>query len=164
MLSDADMYSEQMKGFEEYDKTTREKIECNKLKTALEGRRQSGNLWQVQASTDFLKSYAFTQFWGEPCIFTLKRGGSFLLVIFWIDDLAIAYANKDKALFDQFATAYESASEAIPSLVSTNSSASISPRSRCTHAHAIAGALHQEDGWPLPAEQDAAQIDHYTCL
>ncbi|NJR41756.1 MAG: hypothetical protein HC767_02915, partial [Akkermansiaceae bacterium] len=104
MLSDADLYCEQMEGFEEYDKTTREKLVC-KLKMALEGGRQSGHLWQ-QANTDFLKSYGFTQFWGEPCIFTLKRDGSFLLVIVWIDDLAIAYANKDENLFDQFATAY----------------------------------------------------------
>eukprot|EP00965_Chrysotila_dentata_P152825 5051237-Pleurochrysis_carterae.AAC.1 len=72
---------------------------------ALEGGRQSGHLWQ-QANTDFLKSYDFTHFGGEPCIFTLKRDGSFLLFIVWIDDLAIAYATKDKTLFDQCATAY----------------------------------------------------------
>eukprot|EP00965_Chrysotila_dentata_P096231 3179813-Pleurochrysis_carterae.AAC.1 len=72
---------------------------------ALEGGRQSGHLWQ-QAYTDFLKSYGFTQFWGEPFIFTLKRDGSFLLVLVCIDDLAIAYANKDEPLFDQFAAAF----------------------------------------------------------
>eukprot|EP00965_Chrysotila_dentata_P051822 1720471-Pleurochrysis_carterae.AAC.2 len=48
----------------------------------------------------------FTQFWGEPCIFTLKRNGSCLLVIVWIDDLAIAYANNDNPLFNDFAQAY----------------------------------------------------------
>eukprot|EP00965_Chrysotila_dentata_P168017 5548192-Pleurochrysis_carterae.AAC.4 len=57
---------------------------------ALEGGRQSGHLWQ-QASTDFLKNYGITQFWGEPCIFNLKRDGSFLLVIVWIDDLPSAW-------------------------------------------------------------------------
>eukprot|EP00965_Chrysotila_dentata_P084232 2781463-Pleurochrysis_carterae.AAC.1 len=72
---------------------------------ALEGGRQNGHLWQ-QANTHFLKSYGFTQFWGEPNIFTLERDGSFLLVIAWIDDLTIAYANNDKNLFDQFETAY----------------------------------------------------------
>eukprot|EP00965_Chrysotila_dentata_P012968 428253-Pleurochrysis_carterae.AAC.1 len=72
---------------------------------AFEGGRQSGHLWQ-EANTDFLKSYGLKQFWGEACIFTLKRDGLFLLVIVWIDDLASAYANKDDNLFDQFATAY----------------------------------------------------------
>eukprot|EP00965_Chrysotila_dentata_P163158 5388289-Pleurochrysis_carterae.AAC.1 len=71
----------------------------------LGGGRQSGHLWQ-QANKDFLKSYGFTQLWGEPYIFTLKRDGSFLLVIVWIGDLAIAYANKDEIRFEQFATAY----------------------------------------------------------
>eukprot|EP00965_Chrysotila_dentata_P059810 1983896-Pleurochrysis_carterae.AAC.1 len=106
MLSDADLYCEQTEGFEEYDKTTREKLVYT-LKMALGGGRQSGHLWQ-QASTDFLKKYGFMQFLGEPCVFTLKRDRSFLLdVIVWIDDqLAIAYANKDENLFDQFATAY----------------------------------------------------------
>eukprot|EP00965_Chrysotila_dentata_P089615 2958817-Pleurochrysis_carterae.AAC.1 len=79
MLSDADRYCENFQGFEEYDKTTREKLVC-KLKMALEGGRQSGHLRQ-QANRDFLKSYGFTQFWGEPGIFILKRDGSFLLVI-----------------------------------------------------------------------------------
>eukprot|EP00965_Chrysotila_dentata_P120400 3981261-Pleurochrysis_carterae.AAC.1 len=79
MLSNADLYCKQMEGFEEYDKRTREKLVC-KLKMALEDGRQSGHLW-LQANTDFLKSYGFTQFWGERCIFTLKRDGSFLLVI-----------------------------------------------------------------------------------
>eukprot|EP00965_Chrysotila_dentata_P032277 1076255-Pleurochrysis_carterae.AAC.1 len=69
-----------MEGFEEYDKTTREKLAC-KLKIAIEGGRQSGHLWQQSNHADFLKSYGFTQFWGETCIFTLKRDGSFLLVI-----------------------------------------------------------------------------------
>eukprot|EP00965_Chrysotila_dentata_P066323 2195837-Pleurochrysis_carterae.AAC.1 len=73
MLSDADLYCEQMEDFEKYDKTIREKLVC-KLKMALEGGRQSGHLGQ-QANTDFLKSCGFTQFWGEPCIFTLKRDG-----------------------------------------------------------------------------------------
>eukprot|EP00965_Chrysotila_dentata_P147500 4869309-Pleurochrysis_carterae.AAC.1 len=68
-----------MEGFEEYGKTTREKLVCN-LKMALEGGHQSGH--------------------------NLKRDGLFFLVIVWIDDLAIAYANKDKNLFNQFATAY----------------------------------------------------------
>eukprot|EP00965_Chrysotila_dentata_P005061 165688-Pleurochrysis_carterae.AAC.1 len=104
MLSDADLYCEQMEGFEQYDKTTREKL-VYRLKMAFEGGRQSGHLWE-QANTDFLKSYGFTQFWGEPCILTLKRDGLFLLIIIWIDDLAIAYANKDENLFDQLATAY----------------------------------------------------------
>eukprot|EP00965_Chrysotila_dentata_P039299 1306324-Pleurochrysis_carterae.AAC.1 len=63
MLSDADLYCKQMEGFEECDKTTREKLVC-KLKMALEGERQSGHLWQ-QANKDFLKSYGFMQFWGE---------------------------------------------------------------------------------------------------
>eukprot|EP00965_Chrysotila_dentata_P082826 2732689-Pleurochrysis_carterae.AAC.1 len=44
-----------MEGFEEYDKTRREKLVC-KLKMVLEGGRQSGHLWQ-QANTGFLKSY-----------------------------------------------------------------------------------------------------------
>eukprot|EP00965_Chrysotila_dentata_P091432 3018918-Pleurochrysis_carterae.AAC.1 len=63
MLSDADLYREKMKGFEEYDNKKREKLVC-KLKLALEGGRQSGHLWQW-ANTDFLKSYGFTQFWGK---------------------------------------------------------------------------------------------------
>eukprot|EP00965_Chrysotila_dentata_P087568 2890502-Pleurochrysis_carterae.AAC.1 len=67
-----------MKGFEEYDKMTRERLVC-KLKMALEGGRQSGYLWQ-QANTEFLKG-------------------------FWNDDLAIAYANKDEKLFGHFAKA-----------------------------------------------------------
>eukprot|EP00965_Chrysotila_dentata_P023601 782419-Pleurochrysis_carterae.AAC.1 len=87
-----------MEGFEENYKTTREKLMC-KLRMALEGGRQSGHLWQ-QANTYFMKSYGFTQFWGEPCIFTLERDGSFLLLIVWIDNLAIAYATKDETLFD----------------------------------------------------------------
>eukprot|EP00965_Chrysotila_dentata_P028018 931688-Pleurochrysis_carterae.AAC.1 len=98
MLSDADINFEQMEGSEEYDKATREKLVC-KLKKAFEGGRQSRHLWQ-QANTDFLKSYGFTQYWGEPCIFTLKRDGSLLLVCVRIDDLANAYANKDGNLFD----------------------------------------------------------------
>ena len=44
MLSDAVLYCEQMEGFEEYDKTTREKLVC-KLKMALEGGHKSGHLW-----------------------------------------------------------------------------------------------------------------------
>eukprot|EP00965_Chrysotila_dentata_P175066 5778878-Pleurochrysis_carterae.AAC.2 len=103
MLSDADLYREQMEGFEEYDKTIREKLVC-RLKMPLEVDARAEGLWK-QATTEFLKSYNVTQFPGEPCIFTLKRD-SFLLVIVWIDDLAIAYANKDGPLFDHFATAY----------------------------------------------------------
>eukprot|EP00965_Chrysotila_dentata_P022337 739169-Pleurochrysis_carterae.AAC.2 len=64
---------------------------------ALEGGRQSGHLWQ-QANTEFLKGCGFSQFWGEPCILTFKRNNSTLLVIVWIDDLAIAYANKVEKL------------------------------------------------------------------
>eukprot|EP00965_Chrysotila_dentata_P121135 4006240-Pleurochrysis_carterae.AAC.1 len=41
MLSDADLYCEQMEGFEKYGKTTREKLAC-KLKMALEGGRKYG--------------------------------------------------------------------------------------------------------------------------
>eukprot|EP00965_Chrysotila_dentata_P147382 4865182-Pleurochrysis_carterae.AAC.1 len=52
-----------MEGFEEYDKTTREKLVC-KSKMALKGGSQSGHLWQ-QENTDFLKSYGFTQFWAN---------------------------------------------------------------------------------------------------
>eukprot|EP00965_Chrysotila_dentata_P102504 3383929-Pleurochrysis_carterae.AAC.1 len=73
-----------MEGFEEYDKTTRADAKAHIF----------GN------NTDFLKSYGYTQFLGEPCIFAVKRDGSFLLVIVWIDDVAIAYANKDENLFD----------------------------------------------------------------
>eukprot|EP00965_Chrysotila_dentata_P062586 2073764-Pleurochrysis_carterae.AAC.1 len=68
-----------MEGFEDYEKATREKL-VYKLKMTLEGGRQSGHLRQ-HANTDFLKSYGFTQFRGKSCIFTLKRDGSFLLVI-----------------------------------------------------------------------------------
>eukprot|EP00965_Chrysotila_dentata_P193988 6176086-Pleurochrysis_carterae.AAC.1 len=66
-------------GFEEYNKTTLEKLLC-KLKMALEGGFQSRHLWQ-QANTDFLKSYGFTQFWSKLCIFIRKRDGSLLLII-----------------------------------------------------------------------------------
>eukprot|EP00965_Chrysotila_dentata_P103112 3404396-Pleurochrysis_carterae.AAC.1 len=41
--------------------------------------------------TEFLKGYVVSQFLGEPV---------------WIDDLAIAYANKDEKLFDHFAKVY----------------------------------------------------------
>eukprot|EP00965_Chrysotila_dentata_P248288 6208248-Pleurochrysis_carterae.AAC.2 len=99
---------------------------------ALEGGRQSGHLWQ-QANTDFLKSYGFTQFWGEPCIFTLKRDGSFLLATDWIDDLAIAHANKDDTSIIIFQQPTGSASEAISPLVSTSSMVSKS-RAIATHA------------------------------
>eukprot|EP00965_Chrysotila_dentata_P050426 1671740-Pleurochrysis_carterae.AAC.1 len=64
MPSDTDFYCKQIEGFEEYNKTTREKLVC-KLKIVFEGGRQSGQLWQ-QANTDLLKSHGFTQFWGEP--------------------------------------------------------------------------------------------------
>eukprot|EP00965_Chrysotila_dentata_P153391 5070199-Pleurochrysis_carterae.AAC.8 len=53
-----------------------------------------------------LKSYGVMQFCGKPCIFTLKRDVSFLLAVVYIYNLDIAYANKDKTLFDQSATAY----------------------------------------------------------
>eukprot|EP00965_Chrysotila_dentata_P033805 1124913-Pleurochrysis_carterae.AAC.1 len=39
-------------------------------------------------------------------IFTFKRDNLFLLVIIWIDDLPIAYANKDEKLYDHFTKAY----------------------------------------------------------
>eukprot|EP00965_Chrysotila_dentata_P082575 2725539-Pleurochrysis_carterae.AAC.1 len=42
-----------MEGFEEYDKTTREKLVC-KVRMALEVGRQGGHLWQ-QANTDFFE-------------------------------------------------------------------------------------------------------------
>eukprot|EP00965_Chrysotila_dentata_P224898 6194460-Pleurochrysis_carterae.AAC.2 len=72
---------------------------------APEGGRQSGILWQ-QANMNFLKRYCLTQFWGKLCIFNLKRNRLFLLVIVCINDLAFAYANKNKSIFDQFAAAY----------------------------------------------------------
>eukprot|EP00965_Chrysotila_dentata_P051997 1725880-Pleurochrysis_carterae.AAC.1 len=62
-----------MEGFKEYDKTTRKQLVC-KLKMTREGERKSGHLWQ-QANAAFLKSHGFTEFRGEPCIFTLKRDG-----------------------------------------------------------------------------------------
>eukprot|EP00965_Chrysotila_dentata_P065762 2178821-Pleurochrysis_carterae.AAC.1 len=71
---------------------------------ALEGGRQSGHLWQ-QANTEFIEGYDFSQFWGQPCIFTFKRDNLLVFVIVWIDDLAIAFANKDEKLFDHFAKA-----------------------------------------------------------
>eukprot|EP00965_Chrysotila_dentata_P048999 1625357-Pleurochrysis_carterae.AAC.3 len=71
------------------------------------GGRQSGHFWQ-QANTESLKGYGFSQFWGGPCIYiTYKRDNSFLLVIVWIDELAIAYASKDEKLFDHFAKALQ---------------------------------------------------------
>eukprot|EP00965_Chrysotila_dentata_P202102 6180939-Pleurochrysis_carterae.AAC.1 len=82
-----------MERFEEYDKTTRERL-VRKLKLALKGGRQSGHLsdlWQ-QANTKVLKGCGFSQFWGEACVFTFKRNSSFLVVMVWVDDLAIAYA------------------------------------------------------------------------
>eukprot|EP00965_Chrysotila_dentata_P254181 6211789-Pleurochrysis_carterae.AAC.2 len=51
-----------------------------------ESGRQSGHLWQHPSQH--------------------QRNGSFLLVIVWIDDIAIAYANNDESFFDEFATAY----------------------------------------------------------
>eukprot|EP00965_Chrysotila_dentata_P198142 6178615-Pleurochrysis_carterae.AAC.2 len=75
MLSDADLYTVSRWKVSKSTTKKRKKLVC-KLKMAIEGGRQGGHLWQ-QASRDFLKSYGFTQRWGEPCIFNLKRGGSF---------------------------------------------------------------------------------------
>eukprot|EP00965_Chrysotila_dentata_P089907 2967824-Pleurochrysis_carterae.AAC.1 len=115
---------------------------------ALEGGRQSGHLEQ-QANTEILKDYGFFQFRGEACIFTFKRDNSFLLVIACIDDLAIAYVNKHKKLFDHFAKAY---GNHFKSKISNQVDKFTRPQR--THGHTIAGALHREDGCPLPAEQD----------
>ena len=99
---DTEIYCEQPEGFVQLEKKSKEKLVC-RLKKALEGGRQSGYLWQTRNSKS-LKNFGFKQCVFEPCIFLLRRGESIIIILVWIDDLAIAY--RGKALMEEFIQTY----------------------------------------------------------
>eukprot|EP00965_Chrysotila_dentata_P021600 715746-Pleurochrysis_carterae.AAC.1 len=95
MLSDADLYCEQLEDIYEYDKTAREKL--------VDARADiSGS----KPTPSFLRTIGLYSVPGRTLHLTLNRNGLFLLVVVWIDDLDIAYANTDESFFDEFATAH----------------------------------------------------------
>jgi len=97
-------------GFKQFDKSGREL--CAWLRMALEGLRESGNLFQV-ATVEWLTNEgnggcfgegAFTQLVSEPTTFVWQKGNAFLALSVWIDDIWTA-CNND-TIFKMFYEAY----------------------------------------------------------
>jgi len=106
---DRDLYCEQMPGIDIPGKP-RSTWVCL-LHKALEGLKQSGFLWQ-QKHTQFIVDYGFKSSEIDPCIFVRHLAAGIIILLVWVDDLAIAYSSDE--MFNEFAAAYK---EAFPSKV-----------------------------------------------
>jgi len=58
------------------------------LKKALYGLRNSGRLW-YKRFTEHLEQLDFVQSLVDPCVFTLHKGNSIIIIGLWVDDLLI---------------------------------------------------------------------------
>ena len=79
------VYTEMPKGFEEYGK-------CLQLLMNLEGSKQGAHLWQQMFATAMTDKLKFTRSLIDPCLYTLNCDLGTMIVICWVDDLAIAYS------------------------------------------------------------------------
>ena len=99
---DREIYCEQMPGIEVQGKPRNEWV-CLLLK-ALEGLKQSGYLWQ-EKHTSFVIKFGFKQSDIDPCLFIYHVSSGIILVLVWVDDLAIAYSCVK--LYELFRAAYK---------------------------------------------------------
>jgi hypothetical protein len=101
-----DLYVEQPEGFVEggVGPDGRSLQVCH-LRKALEGLKQSGNVFQSDHVAHLTTACGLTQLQAEPCVFILRKDGEQLLILVWIDDLLIGYSSQ--ALYDGFMATYQ---------------------------------------------------------
>ena len=91
--ADRDIYGEMPKGFEMPGYVLL-------FKQSLEGAKQAAHLWQNLLSDVLVKELGFTRSIIDPCLYTRGTRGELnddrMIVIVWVDDLAIAYSNEAK--------------------------------------------------------------------
>ena len=86
---DCEIYVEQPKGYEKYDKDTKL---VYKLKKSLYGLKQSGRNWNTVLHT-YLISQDFIQSLSDPCVYTKHVDDSMCIIVVWVDDIIIATSN-----------------------------------------------------------------------
>ena len=92
-------------GFKQYDSEGNEM--CVVLAKALEGLRESGNLWQAdtvqwltnEGENGCFGQGAFTQLSSEPTTFKIAKGNAYLAISVWVDDFWCAC--NDEKFFDR---------------------------------------------------------------
>jgi len=99
---DRELYAEQMPGIEIPGKPRNAWV-CLLLK-ALEGLKQAGFLWQGK-HTKFVLDFGFKQSDIDPCVFVYHVSSGILIVLVWVDDLAIGYSCV--TLYETFKLAYK---------------------------------------------------------
>lgn len=103
-MDDVDLYVEPPKGFEVWETINGKRVsKLLHLRKALYGSKQASRLWQ-ETLRAFLVDLGFVNSKAEPCIYTLKRSGSLLVVGVYVDDIIVAH--KDDEVFDFFKKAF----------------------------------------------------------
>lgn len=100
---DEDLWVEQAKGFEIYDKDGGEMV--LKLKRALYGTKQAGRLWQ-DTLRQHLLDLGFKCSISDPCLFSLQSNIGKILLGVYVDDIIVASSNQQA--FEWFSTNFTS--------------------------------------------------------
>ena len=86
-LVDREQSSEMPKGFEQAGK-------CLRLLQSLEGTKQGAFLWQ-QLLAEVLEGTGFKRSMIDPCLYHLKTDEGEIILIVWVDDIAVGYSSKE---------------------------------------------------------------------
>ncbi len=93
-----EIYMEQPKGFEKGGGKV-----C-RLRKGLYGLKQCPREWN-SVINDFLRDYGFTQSVTDPCLYHLKRDGSEMALVLYVDDLV--YGSSSQGMIEKFKKALE---------------------------------------------------------
>ncbi|KAE8253847.1 hypothetical protein A4X06_0g1181 [Tilletia controversa] len=87
---DEEVYMEQPPGYEKRDKKGR-KLVC-KLRLPLYGLKQAGRQWNSKFHTKLVER-GYVQCKSEPCVYVRRNGGSFSIVLVYVDDVLVIAPN-----------------------------------------------------------------------
>ena len=78
---------------------------CLKLKKALYGLRQSGNLWNTTINQHLI-SMGFTRSIVDTCLYTKREGDSEIILLLWVDDVILG--GSSQKVLDEFKSSLKS--------------------------------------------------------
>ncbi|KAE8241390.1 hypothetical protein A4X13_0g7436 [Tilletia indica] len=91
---DEEVYIQQPPGYEKRDKQGR-KLVC-KLRLPLYGLKQAGRQWNTKFHQKLVER-GYTQCKSEPCVYVRRNGGSFSIVLIYVDDVLVIAPNATAA-------------------------------------------------------------------
>jgi hypothetical protein len=86
---DKEVYMEQPDGFTVKNS---EHLVC-RLKKALYGTKQAGNLWNTELDTSLVTKLGFVRILADPCVYVLRESDNFLIMGIHVDDGLLAHNN-----------------------------------------------------------------------